>query len=110
MASKIVRSGLGNVLVRRFASSSGPSAVAEHGGMRNWRFLSLVVALPGVGVCYLNAQLKEEEVHNAPRPEFKPYEHLRIRTKKFPWGDGNHSLFHNSHVNALPDGFEEDGH
>ena len=33
---------------------------------------------------------------------------LDLCPQKFPWGDGNHSLFHNGHVNALPDGYEEE--
>jgi len=63
--------------------------------------------VPGVLVCYVNAQIKEKEEHEHERPEFVAYSHLRLRTKKFPWGDGNHTLFHNPHINALPDGYEE---
>ncbi|XP_071374927.1 cytochrome c oxidase subunit 6A1, mitochondrial [Centroberyx affinis] len=83
------------------------SAAASHGeqAAKTWKILTFVVALPGVGVCMLNMYLKEQQ-HSHEQPEFTPYSHLRIRSKRFPWGDGNKSLFHNAHVNALPDGYE----
>lgn len=33
----------------------------------------------------------------------RSYEYMRIRSKRFPWGEGMKSFFHNPHINHLPD-------
>ncbi|XP_026180436.1 cytochrome c oxidase subunit 6A2, mitochondrial [Mastacembelus armatus] len=91
---------------RVFAAASQSS---HEGGARTWKILTFVLACPGVAVCMVNAYMKMI-AHPHEQAEFVPYPHLRIRTKKFPWGDGNHTLFHNAHTNPLPDGYESSHH
>ncbi|KAG5329416.1 CX6A1 oxidase, partial [Acromyrmex charruanus] len=92
-------------------STAAPKFGGTHGVTEQtqlmWKRLSYFVGFPAIALAMLNCYLNHQAHHDDERPEFVAYEHLRIRTKKFPWGDGNHSLFHNPKVNALPDGYED---
>ncbi|KAJ8916136.1 hypothetical protein NQ315_004503 [Exocentrus adspersus] len=97
--------------IQKGVQVQGPSAVSgqHEGGYKVWKNLTFFVAFPSIILCAVNCYLAHQNKPHE-RPEFVKYEYLRIRTKRFPWGDGNHSLFHNPHVNALPDGYEDDHH
>lgn len=81
------------------------------GTLTLWKRISLFFAIPACLLVTYNAYTKEKEhahhIEEHGKPEFLPYTHLRIRKKPFPWGDGNHTLIHNSHANALPEGYED---
>lgn len=95
-------------VLRTFATAAeGAHSSAHEGSQRMWMLLSIFVAFPCTTWVYFQAKAKEEKEAQHPRPEFVPYAHLRVRTKRFPWGDGQRSLFHNPKMNALPDGYEE---
>nr|ACO11585.1 Cytochrome c oxidase polypeptide VIa-liver [Caligus rogercresseyi] len=89
--------------VRRFASAASAESHGDSAGF--WKKVFIFAGIPAILLGHVNAfVLPEGHGH---RPEFKPYPYLRIRKKAFPWGDGNHSLFHSAN-NALPDGYEDD--
>ncbi|XP_070489741.1 cytochrome c oxidase subunit 6A1, mitochondrial-like [Chironomus tepperi] len=109
MASQIVKRGIQTASAN--LANPGTSASAGHsGGYKLWKRLSFFVAIPAVGVCMLNTYLEHQKEHanGHHQPPFVPYDYLRMRNKRFPWGEGNKSLFHNPHVNPLPDGYEQE--
>ncbi|XP_037661296.1 cytochrome c oxidase subunit 6A1, mitochondrial-like [Choloepus didactylus] len=103
------RSGVWGLLARSRPQLGWPmssGAHGEEGSARMWKVLTYFVVLPVAGVSMLNCILKSHEGEHE-RPEFITYPHLRIRSKPFPWGDGNHTLLHSPHVNPLPTSYED---
>ncbi|XP_059617372.1 cytochrome c oxidase subunit 6A1, mitochondrial-like [Phlebotomus argentipes] len=88
----------------RWISSDTKAGGIEIPTYAKWRRFFVFGCLPVITLCALNVFFN----HKPERPEFIAYEHMRLRTKRFPWGDGERSLFHNKKMNALPTGYEED--
>lgn len=51
------------------------------GGHTLWKKLSFFVAFPAIGLGMVNAYLAHQEHAHHERPEFQPYDYLRVRTK-----------------------------
>jgi len=91
--------------------SGGTTTPAD---VKTWKMLTFLVGGPAI----IFGHYMAFRPHFAPypgedphaRPDFVAYDYLRLRSKAFPWGDGNHTLFHNDHSNALPDGYVDSDH
>ncbi|XP_065060978.1 cytochrome c oxidase subunit 6A, mitochondrial-like [Rhopilema esculentum] len=83
--------------------------VESHAGETyvTWRKISIFVAVPVCTYLFYKHMIVGE--HMEPPKEFIAYDHIRMRKKPFPWGDGDKSLFHNEKFNVGPDtDFEEE--
>ncbi|KAI8813365.1 cytochrome c oxidase, subunit VIa, partial [Cladochytrium replicatum] len=111
---------------RRFASTSAPvpqspgfpplnqmMTQAEYEAMQHaksslsfWNKFNIFVTVPALAILGFfvlpkeYAHIKHSQEHP---PEFVAYPHMRKRKSKFPWGDGDKSLFHNPYLNRGPD-------
>ncbi|KAK3771080.1 hypothetical protein RRG08_042324 [Elysia crispata] len=79
--------------------------VKAHGKATIWKYITIAASIPVL--CQFFYLTFMANLHPE-REEFVAWPHLRLRARAFPWGDGNHSFFHNKYYNALPDGYEED--
>lgn len=68
-----------------------------------WKRITFLVATPAIALCMINAykSLEDERDERELRLPKVKYEYMRRRNKRFPWGDGDRSLFHNSRTNGL---------
>ncbi|XP_011306270.1 uncharacterized protein [Fopius arisanus] len=72
-----------------------------------WKYASLFGAAPGVLIMIIVTTININKESENPRPPYKPMEYMYKRNKRFPWGDGNYTLFHNPERNPVPpDGYE----
>ncbi|KAF3921673.1 hypothetical protein ABW21_db0200805 [Orbilia brochopaga] len=107
------RQAVQSVLLRRTYVSQGGStfvkereAVKAHAAQSSelWRKLSLYVAIPAIIIASINAynlwnEHWEHWEHMPPLEERPQYPYMNIRVKRFPWGDGDKTLFWNDKVN-----------
>jgi cytochrome c oxidase subunit 6a len=117
MASRFVRSpAFRSTAQRRLASTGGGQVenefirerqhIAEHAAATSglWYKLSIYACIPlmllvGANAYRLWSDHWEHWSHMPPLEERVEYPYQNIRTKKFPFGDGDKTLFWNSSVN-----------
>ncbi|KAK0418365.1 hypothetical protein QR680_013522 [Steinernema hermaphroditum] len=82
------------------------------GTKETWKKIFFACSIPCLLMTMYAAWSDHKKHHASARPDYVHYQYLNIRNKPFPWGDGNHSLFHNKTEQFVPGvGYEADrGH
>ncbi|KOB77517.1 Cytochrome c oxidase polypeptide VIa [Operophtera brumata] len=78
-----------------------PCVPVYHHGKDTWKkykYIVLFVCIPAI----LLQAFRAFSHGPPPKGHCRDYEYMRLRTKRFPWGEGVKSLFHNDHLNHLP--------
>ncbi|EPB73331.1 cytochrome c oxidase subunit VIa [Ancylostoma ceylanicum] len=76
---------------------------------QTWKKIFYWASIPCLAMTMYAAYKDHAHHMSHERPDYVPYAFLNVRNKPFPWGDGNHSLFHNKSEQYVPGvGFEED--
>lgn len=81
--------------------AANPCVPQYHHGKDTWKkykYIALFICVPLIVVQAFRS-FGHELPHKQP---CRDYEYMRIRTKKYPWGTGVETFFHNEHVNHLP--------
>ncbi|KAI9179652.1 Cytochrome c oxidase subunit 6A1, mitochondrial [Blastocladiella emersonii ATCC 22665] len=86
--------------------SEAAQAKAADANGNLWIKITWFVGLPALALTTVNAYMlfKEHQEHlKHTELKFTPYPYLHVRAKRFFWGDGTKTAFHNPAVNAMPD-------